>query len=1118
MASKWNIAIGAKLNLKGVTDQLSAAANKATQKISGMAGALSKTAGTAAAATLAGIALAMAGGAAAAVKFENEFANVKKTMNDVDDPEVFKNIQNDLIALSTQIPIMLSELAGIAAVGGQLGIGANDIAQFTEVVAKLGGATNMTSEQAATGMARFLNVTNEQISSIGKFSAVLVELGNSTAATEGEILLLAQNFGAAGNIVGLSTQEILAFSAAMKETGQQSQAGATALGKLFMQLSDASKIGGKEMAVFAETAGMDINDFRRIIETDIGSAAQIFLSGINRMNAEGRSTTETMEDLGLGTIRVQRAILSLANNQEGLTEALARANKQVITQNALNDEANQKFDTAAMRLTQVKTTINAAAVAFGDALLPAIKGIIAVLQVLADALFGLAKFFGEFPAILAVVSTGLFGIATAAFKASEKTGMLAKAVKGLGSAFGKLFTLGGLVVGVLMAIGFAYSKYKQDLEDFEEIGSATDDIVNKIKIDLTKGFDADPITEDQWTNFLSNLPEATRKAVIEGIERGEMGQEIFDALVSGAPQLSEDFIKNFREGIDAEEGFFNNLDVGMGSSGMMTRKSDAGAIQATIDELTALGDKNLQPVIDNLIEYQSLEGKFGSKAKERRKELEAILGVQLNIVESAQDEFSVRDAQITKALNEHFEHVGKIDRRTVSLLKTEEGRLKLARELANGPNGIKVFKDILGDIPPIAEDLNDELEETESNLDVIMRLANDFKTNIDNLFGPIDAQFKAGKTERDLVKAHKEHADLHEEQQDLTQEELDLQQEKLDLANADLATAEEKLEMQELENEALEIEKKIREGMALSANDQLRKEKLKKELARVNAAAAQGSLEFADLEKKAIEEQIAEIDGKALTQADADEKRKKSSEIAAEAEQRRLDRQEEVNNRILEIQERLAEIPDEIYDAHYNIHNLQKDMVNNHIAMIEAQAKYNTLKEDELRATAQLFGMNMAQIDGLMTLMNHARVESGPIGQSLVDLVIGNLGDLLDIKGYTERNSATGRQGANLIRDWNYSSGNFANMKPTYRHMGGGFKGGKNYIVGEYGPEMMKAFPGGGGMITPMGEGGRGATNNYVTLNVTGLPSDPISARRTAQLIQKELNKLKGDGRSGVVR
>jgi hypothetical protein len=55
-------------------------------------------------------------------------------------------------------------------------------------------------------------------------------------------------------------------------------------------------------------------------------------------------------------------------------------------------------------------------------------------------------------------------------------------------------------------------------------------------------------------------------------------------------------------------------------------------------------------------------------------------------------------------------------------------------------------------------------------------------------------------------------------------------------------------------------------------------------------------------------------------------------------------------------------------------------------------------------------------------------------------------------------------------------------------------------------------------MITPMGKGSGGDTTNYVTLNVTGLPSDPISARRTAQLIQKELNKLKSDGRSGVVR
>jgi hypothetical protein len=338
-----------------------------------------------------------------------------------------------------------------------------------------------------------------------------------------------------------------------------------------------------------------------------------------------------------------------------------------------------------------------------------------------------------------------------------------------------------------------------------------------------------------------------------------------------------------------------------------------------------------------------------------------------------------------------------------------------------------------------------------------------------------------------------------------------------DLATANLETEEEKLEIQELNNEALEIEQKIREGNALSANDFLKKEKLKKELAQVNAAISQGSLEFPEKERQFIQDQIDAIDDKALTQKDADEKRKKASEIAQSAEERRLEAIEEIELRRIEIGERLAEIPNEILDTHQDIHELQRDLVGNQLDMIQAQADYNTLKEDELRMTAELLGMNMSQIDGLMTLMNHVRVESGPMGQSYLDKLLANVPELMKLLGYDTGNSTTGTQAQNLVDTWKKYGQNYAGMNPTFRHMGGNFKPGQNYVVGEYGPEMMKAFPGGGGQITPMGSS-RGDTVNNVTLNVTGLPSDPISARRTAQLIQKELNKLKGDGRSGVVR
>jgi TP901 family phage tail tape measure protein len=1102
----FSILVAAKASLKQAQSQLSAFGTNASKTISKFVGGLNAAAGTAAMATLAGLALAMAGGAAAAVKFENEFANVKKTMNDVQDPQVFKNISDDILRLATEIPIMAGELAGIAAVGGQLGIGADDISSFTEVVAKLGTATNMSAEQAATSMARFLNVTNEQTDAIGKYAAVLVELGNSTAATEGEIILLAQNFGATGNLVGLSTEEILAFSAAMRETGQQSQAGATALGKLFLNLSDAAKLGGKEMSVFAETAGMDINEFRRLIETDIGEAAQIFLGGLNSMNEEGRSTTATLEDLGLGTIRVQRALLSLANNEEGLTEARKRANEQAITQNALNDEAAQKFETASMKITQIKSALNAAAITFGEIFLPALKivldaviGFVAILQ-------AMAEMFREMPILLAG-TVGVLGLLSALFAKS------AVAASGFAAVFGKImmvalkFTgVAGLVIGALALIGKAVKSYRDDIKDAEEVSGAVDEIINSLKVDLTKGFQAEPITKDQWTDFLANLPEATKEAVEQGVKKGMLGEDVFNAIVSSADGLPKAFNTLFADVVDLDEGFFAREDLDIGEvTKMIGMIKDAGL------------EQQLAPVLETLEQYKSALGSSTKKSKEQRAELMEILKVQFSIFQGVENEKAARDEMISGALNEHFKHTARIDRKTLSLLKTEEGRLELARKLASGPNGIQKFKDILGDVVEVAEDLNEEFEGTETNLDALLRISNDFRTKIDKLFNPIKEQFELQKNERDLAKAHKEHADLHKEQKKLTADDLTLQQELQDLATANLETEEEKLEIQELNNEALEIEQKIREGNALSANDFLKKEKLKKELAQVNAAISQGSLEFPEKERQFIQDQIDAIDDKALTQKDADEKRKKASEIAQSAEERRLEAIEEIELRRIEIGERLAEIPNEILDTHQDIHELQRDLVGNQLDMIQAQADYNTLKEDELRMTAELLGMNMSQIDGLMTLMNHVRVESGPMGQSYLDKLLANVPELMKLLGYDTGNSTTGTQAQNLVDTWKKYGQNYAGMNPTFRHMGGNFKPGQNYVVGEYGPEMMKAFPGGGGQITPMGSS-RGDTVNNVTLNVTGLPSDPISARRTAQLIQKELNKLKGDGRSGVVR
>jgi len=71
-------------------------------------------------------------------------------------------------------------------------------------------------------------------------------------------------------------------------------------------------------------------------------------------------------------------------------------------------------------------------------------------------------------------------------------------------------------------------------------------------------------------------------------------------------------------------------------------------------------------------------------------------------------------------------------------------------------------------------------------------------------------------------------------------------------------------------------------------------------------------------------------------------------------------------------------------------------------------------------------------------------------------------------------------------------------------------------LVGEYGPEEVKFIPGNGFMVKPLGTGKSGTVVNNLNVNVTGVPSDPISARKAAIQISKALNKLDKEGSSGT--
>ena len=82
---------------------------------------------------------------------------------------------------------------------------------------------------------------------------------------------------------------------------------------------------------------------------------------------------------------------------------------------------------------------------------------------------------------------------------------------------------------------------------------------------------------------------------------------------------------------------------------------------------------------------------------------------------------------------------------------------------------------------------------------------------------------------------------------------------------------------------------------------------------------------------------------------------------------------------------------------------------------------------------------------------------------------------------------------------------------------GGTVPMGRASVVGEMGPETIMSTPSGTSVFAnKTGAGGSGVNIQNMNLNITGLPADPLTARKVAQNIQRELLKLEKEGQAGT--
>lgn len=316
---------------------------------------------------------AFAGSIAAAAAFEEQFVNVKKTL-DVkgstrEIEESFSNISKRLRELVKLAPVTTEAINEIAAIGGQLGISANEIVTFTDIIQKLTVATNLSADQAALSMARLSEITGTTSKELDNLASSLVALGNNFAATESEIVTASLQIATAtaqiGGELNQSAVDALAFATALKAIGQPSQAGATAIVRLMTELSEAVALGGSNLKLFADVAGLSVDGFNKLYEIDSTKAVALFIDGLNDTAKLGKTNIGVLQELGLGQVRTQKAILATAKASDTLFEAIEVANGAFIENNALNEEAERRYSTLVSEITKGKNVIKGEVLDFG---------------------------------------------------------------------------------------------------------------------------------------------------------------------------------------------------------------------------------------------------------------------------------------------------------------------------------------------------------------------------------------------------------------------------------------------------------------------------------------------------------------------------------------------------------------------------------------------------------------------------------------------------------------------------------------------------------------------------------------------------------------------------------
>lgn len=262
----------------------------------------------------------------------------------------------------------MNELAGDA---GKLGISTKEgVKEFVEAADMINVALGEDlGKEAITQIGKLADMfgtddrsLKENMLAVG--SAVNSVAQNSSAA-EPYLVEFTARMGGVGKQANMAITDIMGFASALDQNMLRSEMASTALSGLILKLY-------QEPSKYAQLAGLQVEEFTKLMSEDVNEAVLTFLEALNRMGGMDKMAP-VLDKMSLSGAEAASVISALAGNVEKVRKEQLGANQAFIEGTSVVNEFTVQNSTVQAELDKAKKRFADIRVELGEQLLPVMK-------------------------------------------------------------------------------------------------------------------------------------------------------------------------------------------------------------------------------------------------------------------------------------------------------------------------------------------------------------------------------------------------------------------------------------------------------------------------------------------------------------------------------------------------------------------------------------------------------------------------------------------------------------------------------------------------------------------------------------------------------------------------